>query len=126
MIDFEIPGAPPLLLNSRLHWRSVHRQRRDWKDWVRTALIGKIPDEPWDEALVVYTRCCGYREPDYDNLVSGFKWIQDAMVEAGLLTEDRRSNIESHYLWERATPKEKRIRVQVVPILGRTRTPHPE
>ena len=125
MIDFEIPGAPPLLLNARLHWRSVHRQRGQWKSWVSTALLGRIPPEPFNHALVVYTRYCGYQEPDYDNLVSSWKWIQDAMVEVGLLGEDRRSNIEPMYLWEKATPKQKRVRIQVQPILGRNGTPPP-
>jgi len=124
MIEFEIPGVPPLLLNARLHWRSVHAKRGKWKSWVETALLGQVPPEPFDRALVIYTRCCGYKEPDYDNLVSSWKWIQDGMVEAGLLGEDRRSNIEPYYLWERAKPSEKRIRVQVQPILERTSKPH--
>jgi len=116
MIDFEVPGAPPLLLNSRMNWRTLHRRRKEWKEWVSLALRAcRIPDEPLRSAVVVYDRYCGYQEPDYDNLVSSFKWVQDAIVEAGVVADDARRFLETHHHWHPATPLEKRIRVRIVP-----------
>lgn len=117
MIEFEIPGAPPLLLNSRMHHMAKNRECKKWKHWVWRATIGKKPSEPLLVAAVTYERFCGYQEPDYDNLVSGFKWVQDGLVEAGILTDDRRGNIESEYVWHKAAPKDKRIRVTIDPII---------
>jgi len=117
VIDFELEGAPPLLLNARLHWRSKNRQRSDWQERVMEAVKPMTPPAPFERAFVRYTRYCGFQEPDYDNLVSSWKWIQDALVRAGILTDDRRADIETHYDWEKARPADKRVRVQVVPIL---------
>lgn len=116
MIEFEIAGAPPLLLNARIHWRELRRQKAQWYSWVHIALGRQAPAEPFDRACVRFTRHCGTRRPDRDNLISGSKWIQDALVNEGVLLDDQEENLEAHHEWHAATKKAKRIHVQVVPI----------
>lgn len=125
MFEFVLPGAPPLLLNSRLHWRKANKQKIAWYEVVRLATLRQIPKVPFEAGCIRYIRCCGNMEPDYDNLVSGFKWITDGLIRAGLFEDDTQRHLEIEYLWASATPKSKRIIVQMVPILQpeRTRTP---
>jgi hypothetical protein len=118
MIDIEVPGAPPLLLNARLHWRSLQEKKSKWYEWTAMAVAAQVPPEPFERACVRYSRYCGFREPDYDNLVSGFKWIQDGLVRAGVLRGDEVRHLETHYEWHPASPKEKRVHIQIVPVLS--------
>ena len=91
--------------------------KKDWERWVHLAVMAQRPSVPFRRAAILYMRCCGTREPDYDNLVSGWKWIQDQIVRSGILAEDRRGNIEAHYDWVPASVKGKRIQVRIQPIL---------
>lgn len=117
MIQFEIPGAPPLLLNSRLHHMVKYRQSKKWYDWVHLALGRQIPAVPYPRAFIRYERHCGQQRPDQDNLVSGFKWVQDGLVLSGVIEEDREHNIETLHYWFPSSPKEKHIRVTLIQIL---------
>lgn len=118
MIEFELRGVPPLILNARLHWQVAEKQKLEWYGRVLVT-IGKKrlrPAEPIRRAFVVYTRHCGYRRPDQTNLSSGVKWIEDALVYAGVLGGDDQSYVENVYEWAPASPKDKRISVSIAPI----------
>jgi hypothetical protein len=117
VIQFEIPGAPPLLLNSRQHHLALHREKKKWYGWVHIAIGRQAPPEPFERIAVAYVRHCGRTRPDRDNLVSGFKWIQDALVLSGLVVDDKEENIESHYDWVPASKAEKMVSVNIVPIM---------
>lgn len=117
MIDVEIPGAPPLLLNARLHWRDVNKGRKKWHKWTALALHGKVPPEPWERACIVFTRrTAANAAPDFENLASGFKWVLDAVVRAGVVVDDSPDHVELYYQWEKALPKRSSIRIQAAPI----------
>lgn len=118
LLTIELPGLPPLLLNSRMHWRKLHQQRSEWKFWVRIAVkghdrrAGKIT-APLDRARLVCTRYSA-TECDYDNLASSFKWILDGLKESGVIVDDKRSVIGvPDYRWEKARPKQGKIRVEI-------------
>lgn len=115
MISLELPGCPPLLLNSRLHWRTLHREKAKWYERVYYHARAIKPPAPWDFAEVRYTRFCGYVEPDHDNLVSGTKWIQDALVKAGLFVDDSPDHLLAKHAWARCAPRFKRVLVEIVP-----------
>lgn len=125
MIEFEIPGAPPLLLNARGSWRTREKLRKQWYESVHYSIGRQRPKEPWPMALGIFTRFCGFREPDKVNLASGFKWIEDALVLARVIPDDNPDVLESYYLWEPASPLAKKIRVQLIPVYERTPEPSP-
>lgn len=119
MISISIPGAPPLLLNSRLHWRTIHSERTRWKKRVEGVVYEMVRKPDWvpiEAAKIAYHRFCGNVEPDHDNLVSGFKWIQDALVEQRVLTNDRTTNIVPSYHWAKASRLSKRILIEITPL----------
>lgn len=118
MIHFEIPGAPPLLLNSRLPWRKLNKMKRQWEGWVHIALGRQGPSVPFDKVEVRYVRYCGYIQPDQDNLASGFKWIQDQLVRSGVVVDDKPTNLVAYHEWSPASPQAKRILVEIAPVLG--------
>lgn len=109
----EIEGAPPLLLNSRMHWRVAQKHKKDWYERVAIAVRGQVPEEPWVQARGIFTRYCGYKRPDKVNLASGFKWIEDALIREGIIVDDSPEHFDSSYRWEKASPREKRIRIEV-------------
>jgi hypothetical protein len=122
MIRFEIPDVPPLLLNSRLHWRSVHSKRTVWYGLVLGAVHKQRPPRPFERAAVRYLRMSGNKnqQPDHDNLVSSFKWIQDTLIYCGILAGDGPAHIEAVYDWQPAPRKGKtllkRVAVEIEPI----------
>jgi len=99
-----------------MHHMKAHRLKKKWYIWVGIALIGQIPKRPHSRARVIYTRYCGYIRPDGDGLVSSFKWVQDGIVLAGVLANDRTDNIHAEYRWFPASAKDKKITVEIIPV----------
>jgi Holliday junction resolvase RusA-like endonuclease len=91
--------------------------KKNWYSWVHIAIGQQAPPEPFERACVRYVRYCGVRRPDRDNLVSGFKWIQDGLVKSGLLQDDKEENIVAYHEWFPAKKADKRILVEFMPIL---------
>lgn len=114
MIEFEIAELPPMLLNSRMHFRAKYTKQMYWYGRVLMALakVGAVGVSV-SPAQATYTRCAGSRLPDFDNLVSSFKWIQDAVVLAGVLDDDAPYHINPQFRWEKASPKKGLIRIQI-------------
>lgn len=118
MIELEFRGVPPLLLNSRMDWRSAGKQKLEWYGRVLVA-VGKKrlrPPVPFQRAVVIHTRHCGYKRPDQTNLVSSFKWLEDALVYVGILAGDQWHQIETFHEWQPASPKEKRTTTVIQPV----------
>ena len=109
----ELKGAPPLLLNARMHWRVAQKQKKIWYELMAEALRGQVPEEPWVKSRGVFIRYCGYKAPDKVNLASGFKWVEDALTREGIIVDDSPDHFESSYRWEKASPSEKRISIEV-------------
>lgn len=117
-ITIEIPGCPPLLLNSRLHWRTLNRTRSDWEALCWAFMKPYKPKKPIQFAHVRYTRFCGYIEPDQTNLASGVKWIEDTLVKVGILAGDSKKFVRNEYLWVACHPRHKRVLIEIIPKEG--------
>lgn len=115
ILSIELPGLPPTL-NSRMHWRVIHKRRSAWKAAVET----QVSLHPWsktkqtlERARLVCTRFSSV-EPDFDNLVSGFKWVVDQLKISGVIRDDKMSVIgQPEYKWAKCPPKHGKIRVEV-------------
>ena len=101
---FTIPGLPRLNAADYVHWRQLHRERRQWGDLVAVATIGRRPSQPLERARVKLTRIsCSSREPDRDNLYHSFKPVLDGLVKCGILLDDKPSVIGTPGVaWERS------------------------
>lgn len=122
-LDLTIPGLPPTNSSDKLNrwvWRKL---KKDWEALVITAVLeacGRWP-ATLDQARVTITRC-STREPDYDGLVQGAKFLLDGLVRAGVIRDDKPSVIgQPVFAWEPAAPGKGCVRIRVEAIdLDRT------
>jgi hypothetical protein len=114
-LELELPGLPKSA-NARLHWRARHKENLAWEEAVGWAVKGKLPSAPLARARLTCVRCSSVAA-DSDNVVAGFKPVIDALVKTGVLVNDKWENIGMPtYLWEKAAPKQGKVRVIVEEI----------
>jgi Holliday junction resolvase RusA-like endonuclease len=113
-LEFSLAGLPKMNTGfSRGNRFAQSRETTKWKSKVHLACIGQLPPEPLERARLTLTRLSSV-EPDYDNLVISFKPIVDGLVKAGVLANDRSSNVgRPEYLWVKVGPRDGRITVRV-------------
>ena len=114
-LEIELPGLPKTTNAARAlgHWAKRHRLDAEWKATVGLYLSNKRPPKPLEKAKLTLTRCSSV-EPDYDGLVSSFKPVIDALVEAKVLQNDRVENIgHPQYMWEKAPARKGSIKVKI-------------
>jgi hypothetical protein len=100
----------------RLHWAVKTKIVNEWKALVCLAIGSRKPPKPLEFASIVYTRHSS-RQLDYDNLVNSYKAVQDGLVTAGILLDDKVKNIgHPVYHWEKAPQKDGFITIQVTEI----------
>lgn len=123
MLDFELPGLPPMNTagsHGGSHWSRTIIKRK-WEGKVVSAVLEALrrwPAEPLERARVTIVRC-STREPDYDNLAQGGKFILDGLVKAGVIADDSPQVIgRPDYRWEKAPPAKGCVRVRVEEIDG--------
>lgn len=118
-ISFELIGLPRTNASDRRnHWVAV-KEKTAWKQHTLAALMAcrdlhaSRAELPLAQAKLRLTRYSA-REPDYDGLVASFKYIVDALVDGGVIADDKPSVIgQPEYRWEHAPPKHGRVRVEV-------------
>lgn len=97
----------------RLHWTAKSKIVREWKALVRFAVGHQAPKQPLARALIIYTRYSS-RCLDFDNLVNSYKAVQDGLVEAGVLLDDKVKNIGyPTYRWKKCAQKAGHITIEV-------------
>jgi hypothetical protein len=93
-------------------WLAI-KERNTWREATILACKRNEPPEPLQRARVWFTRYSTI-EPDFTNLVQGFKHIEDGLVEAGIIVDDKPSIIgQPSCTWEKASPKHGKVRVRV-------------
>jgi hypothetical protein len=101
-IEFILKGLPDMTnAKARKHWRAHHKESRIWKRGVADyIIINRLkPEAPFKTAKLTLTRHSA-SAPDSDGLVSCFKHVIDGLVEAGVLENDKFTNIGMPtYLW---------------------------
>lgn len=117
MIEFTIKDLP--LMSNRLlrrHWAFIKKEKDKWHRLVlREVEIHKRfrgDFEPLVKARISFHRG-SIKEPDWDGLVSGFKFVCDGLVQAGVIIDDKPSVITCSYQWFKCKRHEQRIHVLV-------------
>lgn len=111
-LRIELPGLPPLPNGGHGHWRKDWQTKKKWKEWVILATAGKRPLKPLEVAEMTLTRCSS-SEPDQDNLAASFKGIIDGLRYAGIISDDKRSNVRPNFEWRKAKTKQGKIIIEV-------------
>lgn len=98
-----LPKLPNQLLMS--HWRIKQKEIKLAHQMVYGATFKKRPLAPLERVKLSYVRVSA-REPDRDNLIFSFKHIQDGLVKAKILADDKPSVVlDSHYSWKKGPQK---------------------
>lgn len=86
-------------------------EARKWKKAVVAEVSEQKPSRPLLKAKLKLTRHSS-SEPDFDGLVSSFKHCIDGLIEAGVILNDKMSNIgQPTYQWTYAPQKEGFIEI---------------
>lgn len=116
-LDIELPGLPRMVNDlGSAHWAVKHKHNRYWNMAVHAQVIMDyhLPVKPLTKALVTLTRYSSV-EPDFDNLVNSHKVILDSLIKCGVLEDDCSDVIgQPTYVWEKCSPGEGRIKIEVV------------
>ena len=118
-LRLEIPGLTPMNTADGPNRWTRRRARKKWETWVwgLVSSARKTPAAPLERAHVTITRHSS-REPDYDALVQGGKFLLDGLVKAGVLLDDRPAVIgQPEYHWVQAPPKSGRMVVTVQSVV---------
>lgn len=119
-VEFEINGLPRMTNASgrSKHWVILKQEADHWKKTVSLVLADRRPPKPLKYAALEFTRYSSIA-PDPDGLVSGFKHVLDGLVRAGILENDKYSNIGMpNYYWVKTSPKQGKINVKVLELKG--------
>jgi Holliday junction resolvase RusA-like endonuclease len=116
-LEFTITGLPKIISNaSRGHWAVNYKHKKTWAKLVRIAIGAKLPRAPLKVASAEFTRYSSV-EPDFDNNVSSWKAVIDAIVRAGVLENDRPSNLpNAKFNWQYAKRGQGRIHVKIMEV----------
>ena len=117
-IMFSIPYLPKMTNQLlRRHWSFIMKEKDLWHGLVREKVLSHkraFGDfEPFKTVRIEFMRA-STQEPDWDGLVSGFKFVTDGLVKAGVMIDDTPSVIKSaDYKWIKCSKKEQGIFVCV-------------
>jgi hypothetical protein len=118
-LEFDIDDLPkPFNQLARRHWRVVSNESKRWHGLVKSVVWNLKPVSPLKVVDLTLTRI-STTEPDFDGLVSSFKFIIDALVECGVIEDDRPSNFFNSmptYKWERGKRNQGYIKVKLVGV----------
>lgn len=118
MIEFTLKGLPKMTNNNYTSWKAKMAEARKWKLKVYEKIyeLKAKPPVPYEKVKLTLIRVSSI-EPDYDGMVSGFKHIIDGLREAGVIANDKISNIgQPDYRHEKTGPKNGHIKVKVEPL----------
>jgi hypothetical protein len=118
MLDLEIAGLPKtfnVLARKQVIW--IRKQERErWSEIVYCLTLSKRPERPLEQARIVLERHSSVA-PDYDGLVSSFKYVIDGLVASKIISDDNMRVIGvPEFSWVKASPKDGKIRIKVFEV----------
>ena len=122
-LDFEALGLPKTFnqIAKKSCVRLKQGEKAFWARSVGKASCGRRPLGALRKAKLILTRFSSVC-PDYDGLVSSFKFVIDALVLHHVIKDDSMKIIGMpDFRWEYAPPTEGKIRVEVFELVERTR-----
>ncbi len=121
-VEFTLKGLPPMTNELvRSGWRKKMGIVRKWRELTELTLkaqrasldpefVNRWPFKH-DRVKIYFVRYSS-KQPDFDGLVSGCKFLLDGLVSGGLLVDDK--GIVPDYRWELCGTKDGRVTIKVV------------
>ena len=120
---------PPNRANAREHWRVTHKKKKDYYAKAELALRGQcawVMNMATGEPRVRAERPCSKRmrldatlyvgaKMDRGNLVARLKWLEDALVNYGLLVDDNEEWLDLQMPTQVIDRKNPRVVIELVP-----------
>lgn len=102
-LELTLEGLPkPTNQMQRTHWTTQKAEKDLWVSQVRVKTVLQKPPKPLENARLTLTRHSAVC-PDFDGLVSSFKYVMDGLVHAGVLKDDKMKYVnQPNYKWEKA------------------------
>lgn len=116
-LEFELQGLPKTTNGPHGSWRAAANERKKWRNLVIIATSGKRPRSPLAKAKITLTRFSSAC-PDQDNLTISFKSVVDGLKDAGVIVDDKMTNVIREHRWELSKPRQGKIRVMVEELEG--------
>jgi len=115
----ELPGLPPTTnVRNGKSWRATWANSKKWKKTIREwiYLNDTQPEVPLEKAKITCIRHSS-GDPDFDGLVGSYKNCIDALVECGIIANDKPKNIgQPTYVAMKAPPSKGRIEIIIEEI----------
>jgi hypothetical protein len=111
-LKIRIDGLPRMANGSYGSWQRNAAEKKKWKMLMARELAGLAPQVPFTRMRATFTRCSSV-EPDDDGLTHGFKPVRDALVRLGFVIDDKRTNLEAVYRWEKVPQGQGHIQVEI-------------
>lgn len=98
MIELHIQESSPSINRFHgHHWLKKSKERKKWSWLVRIARMHvRMPMLPPEHCHVAYHRY-GARILDFDNMVAGLKFCQDALISEGFAVDDSPAHLTAVY-----------------------------
>lgn len=97
VVDQSLPTLNEIIKASKRHWGTYSAMKKKYNDIVVSAIVGAgcVPATPHQRVDVMCTWHENGKKRDPDNVMAGIKFVLDAMVNAGVIENDTRDNIDS-------------------------------
>lgn len=112
MIKVELPFLTKMFnIYKGVHWGVADTERKRVMEHMMHQLTPlRRLKTPID---IVVTRCSSVR-PDFDNMVSGGKYIIDALVKLEMIPDDAPDFVRAMYHWAKAPPREGKMLIEIL------------
>ena len=110
---------PPNRANAREHWRVTHKKKKDYYNLAALALYAQAGSRPG-----IITPTCRqtltatlyvWAKMDQGNLVARLKWLEDALVNYGLLVDDNEEWLDLQMPKQVVDRKNRRVEITLEP-----------
>ena len=113
---------PPNRANAREHWRVTHRKKKEYYEKADLALYAQAGSRP---GIIVPT--CRqtllatfylWNKMDRGNLTARLKWIEDVLVNYGLLVDDNEKWLDLQMPTQVIDRKNQRVEIELTPCIA--------
>lgn len=116
-IEFEIPELPKTMnqLLRQSKW-VITKEKNKWHRLVYLATLNQVPEIPFQKCKLVIVRYSS-RSLDYDNLVSGCKFLTDGCVKAKLIKDDNFLVTGTWEVsWQKSRPRHGKVWMKIIKV----------
>ena len=109
---------PPNRANAREHWRVTHRKKVEYYEKAELALMTQyLGAQPSPRRMRLYATFYLWNKMDQGNLVARLKWIEDSLVDSGLLVDDNEKWLDLQMPTQVTDRKNQRVEIELTPCI---------